>query len=172
MLAPVALFGCGSKSPTAQPPVTLPAATTTSTTLPLVSKITAVGVRSGVSQPPFYPQVMVTAVSCGAFPKGGRFVRISLPAGGAGTPIKTVMTKPTAVIVAPGGAILIDPRYATRALYAESMPSITTAKQGAFVLTMQNSSKAGGDGLTVVAGAVQVNGDYACPAVDVAYPGT
>jgi hypothetical protein len=131
----------------------------------------ATGVRPAVSQPPFYPPITITSVSCGVFPKGGRFVRVDLPASPA-SPAKTVLTKPTAVIVAPGGAILVDPRYTTRVLYSESMPSITTAKQGAFVLTMHNTARTGGDGLSVVTGAVQVNGNYACPAVDVTYPGT
>jgi hypothetical protein len=52
------------------------------------------------------------------------------------------------------------------------MKSITTGNHGAFVLTLGNLVSTGGDGLSVVTGNVQVNGDYECPATDVAYPGT
>jgi hypothetical protein len=164
------LVACGSSKAAA--PATTIATTTTSTTIPAVSNLTVVGVRPAVLQAPFYPQITATQVTCGLAPKGGRFVRVDLPAGGAGTPAKSVLTVPTAVIVVPGGAVLVDPRYLTRALYAENMKSITTATQGAFVLTLGNVVRTGGDGLSVVTGNVQVNGDYECPATDVAFPGT
>ncbi len=165
-----ALGGC-SHSTAAAPPPTI-ATTTTSTTVPVSSSLTVVGVRPGVLQAPFYPQVTVSQVSCGVSPTGGRFVRVNLPAGGAGTSPKSVLTVPTAVVVVPGAAVLVDPRFTTRVLYLETMKSITTASQGAFVLTLQNLAKAGGDGLSVAVGNVQVNGDYECPTVDVAFPGT
>jgi hypothetical protein len=165
------LVGC-EHSTAAAPPTSAIATTTTSTTEPAVSKLTVVGVRAGVNQAPFYPQITVAAVSCGVAPQGGRFVRIDLPAGAAGTPAKSVLTNPTAVLVAPGGAVLVDPRYITRPLYAEAMKSVATAKEGAFVLTLHNVSATGGDKLSVVAGNVQIYGDYQCPGTDVAYPGT
>ncbi|MDQ1427595.1 MAG: hypothetical protein QOK39_1071, partial [Acidimicrobiaceae bacterium] len=102
----------------------------------------------------------------------GRFVRVDLPAGAAGTPAKSVLTNATAVLVAPGGAVLVDPRYITRPLYAEAMKSVATAKEGAFVLTLHNVNATGGDKLSVVDGNVQVYGDYQCPGTDAAYPGT
>jgi hypothetical protein len=106
------------------------------------------------------------------YPKGGRFVRIDVPAGIAGTTAKSVLTKPTAVIVVPGAAVLVDSRFIERVLYSEGMKSITVSTQGSFVLTMVNLVKNGGDGLTVQVGNVRVIGDYECPATDVAYPGT
>ena len=65
-------------------------------------------------------------------------MRVDLPAGAAGTPAKSVLTNATAVLVAPGGAVLVDPRFITRPLYAEAMKSVATAKEGAFVLTLHN----------------------------------
>ena len=170
-LAGLLLVGCGHSK--AALPTTTVAPTTTSTTMPPASSnLTVVGVRPGVLQAPFYPQVMVSQVSCGPAPKGGRFVRIDLPAGPAGTPAKSVLTQRTAVIVVPSAAILVDPRFLSRVLYVEAMKSVTTATQGAFVLTLHNLVGTGGDGLTVEAGNVQINGDYQCPPADVAYPGT
>lgn len=168
----LAVAGCGHAALTSPPtPTTTLAPTTTSTTV-ADSNLTVVGVRPGVLQAPFYPQTTVTRVSCGVAPMGGRFVRLDLAPGAAGTPAGSVLTVPTAVIVVPGGAVLLDPRFLSKVLYAESMKSITTATQGAFVLTLQNAAGGGGDGLTVVAGNVQVYGDYVCPDTDVAYPGT
>jgi hypothetical protein len=83
----VILVGCGH-STAAAPPTSTIAPTTTSTTQPAVSKLTVVGVRPGVNQAPFYPQITVVTVSCGAAPQGGRFVRVDLPAGAARTPAK------------------------------------------------------------------------------------
>lgn len=165
----LALVGC---SHTIAAVTTTTTATTTTTTVPVVSSLTVTGVRPGVLQAPFFPQAAVTQVSCGLAPGGGRFVRIDVPAGGAGTPAKTVMTVPTAVIVTPGSAALSDPRYLARILYSETMKSITTATQGAFVLTLQNMASTGGDGLTVEVGNVQIVGDYQCPDTDAPYPGT
>ncbi|HEX3541952.1 MAG TPA: hypothetical protein VHT75_16075 [Acidimicrobiales bacterium] len=169
-MAGLLLVGCGGGK--AALATTTIATTTTSTTAPVVSNLTAVGVRPGVNQAPFYPQVMVTRVTCGPAPKGGRFVRVDLPAGPAGTPAKSALTHPTAVIVVPNAAILVDPRFLSRVLYVEAMKSVTTATQGAFVLTLHNLVATGGDGLAVEAGNVQLIGDYQCPAADVAYPGT
>ena len=170
LVCALAVAGCGHAALTS-PPTTTMAPTTTSTTV-ADSNLTVVGVRPGVLQAPFYPQTTVTRVSCGVAPMGGRFVRLDLAPGAAGTPPGSVLTVPTAVIVVPGGAVLLDPRFLSKVLYAESMKSITTATQGAFVLTLQNAAGGGGDGLTVVAGNVQVYGDYQCPDTDVAYPGT
>jgi hypothetical protein len=169
-VAAVALVACSSAK-TATPATTI-ATTTTSTTVAALSSLTVVGVRPAVLQAPFYPQITVTQVSCGPSPKGGRFVRVDLPAGGPGTAAKSVLTHPTAVVVVPGAAVLVDPRFLTKALYSETMKSITTSTQGAFVLTLGNLLRTGGDGLAVVTGNVQVNGDYECPATDVAFPGT
>lgn len=169
VVAAVTLAGCGGSKAAAPPTTTIPT-TTTTTAPPAVSKLTIVGVRPGVNQAPFYPQITVTQVTCGASPQGGRFVRIDLPVGAAGTPARTALTNPTVVIVATGGAVLLDPRYLTRVLYAESMKSVSTAKQGAFVLTLHNVASTTSDKLSVVTGNVQVYGDYECPAADVAYP--
>jgi hypothetical protein len=165
------LAACKS-STAATAPATTVASTTTTTAVAAVSSLMVDGVRPGVLQAPFFPQVTVAQVTCGAAPKGGRFVRIDVPAGGAGTTAKSVLTKPTAVIVVPGAAVLADPRFINRALYAEAMKSITIDTHGSFVLTMANLVKQGGDGLAVEVGNVRVIGDYQCPATDVAYPGT
>ncbi len=166
------LLAACSHSVATVPPTTVASTTTTSTTVAVVSNLTIDGVRPAVLQAPFYPQVKVTQVTCGAAPKGGRFVRIDLPAGAAGTTGKSVLTKPTAVIVVPGAAVLVDPRFINRALYAEAMKSIAVSTQGSFVLNMVNLAKLGGDGLSVQVGSVRVVGGYQCPATDVAYPGT
>jgi hypothetical protein len=166
----VGVVGCSS-SKTAAPTTTI-ATTTTSTIPPVVSNLMVDGVRPGVLQAPFYPPITVTQVVCGVDPKGGRFVRIDLPAGASGTPGRTVLTEPTAVLVTPGEAVLFDPRFSTRYLYTEGMANIATSTAGVFVLTLGNYYATGGDGLTVVVGNVQINGDYQCPATDVVYPGT
>lgn len=165
------LAGC-SRSAASLPPTTVATTSTTSTTVPVVSNLMIDGVRPGVLQAPFYPQATVTQVTCGTAPKGGRFVRIDLPAGAAGTTARSVLTKPTAVIVVTGAAVVVDPRFVNRVLYAEAMKSITVSTQGSFVLTMSNLQKVGGDGLSVQVGNVRVIGGYQCPATDVAYPGT
>jgi len=165
------LGGC-SKAGVGQTTTTI-AAVTTSTTAPSATSLTVDGVSPGVLQPPFYPQVTVTQVSCGAAPKGGVFVRIDLPAGGAGTPAHSVLAAPTAVIVVPGAAILINPHYPNHVLYQEGMASITTGTGiEDIVLTLANFVGTGADGATVAVGNVQVNGSYQCPPTQVPYPGT
>jgi hypothetical protein len=168
----LALVGCSSKSAVVGPTTTI---ATTTTTAPATSDLMVDGVRPGVLQPKFYPPITVSQVSCGVAPKGGVFVRIDLPAGPAGTPPGTVLTKPTAVIVVPGGAVLVDPTAGTDVLYAESMATITTTAgggpQAVFVLTLGNFASRGADGLSVVVGNIQINGNYQCPAA-VPYPGT
>ena len=133
------LAGCGHTT-TTLPPKTVASTTTTSTTIPVLSSLMIDGVRPRVLQAPFYPQVTVTQVTCGV-PKGGRFVRVDLPAGIAGTTAKSVLTKPTAVIIVPGAAVLVDPRFIERVLYSEGMKSIAVSTQGSFVLTMVNLVK-------------------------------
>ena len=168
VVGPLALTGCGhGVAGTALPTTTVPP--TTSTTAPVTSKLEVTGVRPGVLQNPFYPMITVTSVTCGAAPAKGRFVRIVLPPGGPGTPARSALTEPTAVIVVPGEARLVD--RTSKVLYDERMPSIVTAAQGAFVLTMENVAGTSGSGLSVQVGALQLNGDYTCPDADVAYPG-
>ncbi|MGH9125187.1 MAG: hypothetical protein ACRDZ8_10745 [Acidimicrobiales bacterium] len=167
-LAAACLAGC-SKSSVGQTTTTV-AATTTSTT-PSATSLTIDGVTPGVLQAPFYPQVTVTKVTCGAAPKGGMFVRIDLPAGGPGTPAHSVLAAPTAVIVVPGAAILINPQYPNRVLYEEAMQSIATGA-GDFVLTLANFVGTGADGATVEVGNVQISGGFQCPSAQIPYPGT
>ncbi len=166
----VAMAGC-SHSVATSATTTVAPTSTTSTTVAAVSSLMIDGVRPGVLQAPFYPLVTVDHVTCGTGPKG-HFVRIDVPAGVAGTTAKSVMTVPTAVVVVAGAAILFDPRYSTRALYAEAMKSIVVSTSGSFVLTMVSTARTGGDGLSVQTGNVRVIGDYQCPSTDVAYPGT
>lgn len=85
---------------------------------------------------------------------------------------RSVLTEPTAVIVANGGAVLVNPHYLDDVLYDEVMSSVSTAEQGVLVLALTNDLARGGDGLSVEVGAVQINGNYQCPATAVPYPGT
>jgi len=170
MVGPLTTAGCAHGAGQPALPATTVAATTTTTAAPVTSNLEVTGVRAGVLQPPFYPKVMVTSVTCGAAPTKGRFVRLDLPPGAAGTPARSALTEPTAVIVVPGEAMLVD--KSNKVLYEEKMPSIATATQGGFVLTMESTTGASADGLSVQSGALQVNGGYICPATDVAYPGT
>lgn len=165
-IVPFVVVGCGhSKKAAAPPPST---AATTTTTL-AVSHLEVVGVRPGVNQAPFYPMATVTSVTCGTGPKG-RFVRIDVPAGLAGTTARSAMTELTAVIVVPRGAVLVD--QTAKVLYSEVSSSIKPSTGGPLVLALQSITSRGGHGLVVQSGVVQVNGDYACPTADVAYPGT
>ncbi len=169
MVGPLGLAGCGHRATHTVLSTTTAAATTT-TAPPVLSKLAVTGVRPGVLQDPFYPMVTVTSVRCGAAPAKGRFVRVDLPAGGSGTPAHSAMTEPTAVIVVPGESKVVD--RANKVLYDEKMPSIITAPQGAFVLTMETVASTSSSGLSVQVGVLQLNGDYICPDADVAYPGT
>jgi hypothetical protein len=132
---------------------------TTSTTMPPVSSLSIQGVKPAVLQAPFYPMVTVSTVSCGTGP-AGRFVRLDLPPGPAGTPVQSGMTRPTYVIVLPGRAELRD--ATGRVLYRDPNRSIAPATHGSLVLALIGSGE----------NDVQVNGGYACPDADVAYPGT
>lgn len=178
----VVLVGCSSGKKALVSTTTV---ATTTTTAAAVSQLTVDGQPPGscaegagstcVIRAPFYPQITVTQVSCGPAPKGGTFVRIDLPAGAAGTPARTVLSEPTAVIIVNGGAVLVNPNYIDDVLYDEAMTSITTTNSpggGVFVLALTNDASRGHDGLTVEDGAVQINGGYQCPATPVAYPGT
>ena len=171
-VAALGLVGCSAGKTATGPTTTTIAAPPTSTTMAATSSLIVDGVRPGVLQAPFYPQITVNQVTCGVDPGRGRFVLIDLPPGIAGTTAKSVLTQPTAVIVVPGAAVLVNLQYLHRVLYQEAMTSITTATQGVFVLSMVNFFATGGSGLTVEVGAVQLNGSYQCPAVDVPYPGT
>lgn len=175
VLGAFVLVGCGAKAtPITGNTTTVPA--TTTTTAAATSDLMVQGVRPGVLQAPFYAPVTVTHVSCGVAPKGGVFVRVDLPPGTGTTTPGSVMTKATAVIVVPGGAVLVDPTDPSHVLYAENMANITTTTgsgpNAVFVLTLGNFAGRGGDGLSVVVGNVQVNGNYQCPPTAVAYPGT
>jgi len=169
------LISCSSHGTPVGGNTTIPA-TTSTTTAPATSDLMVDGVRPGVLQNPFYAPVTISQVTCGLAPKGGEFVRIDLPPGTGTTTPGSVMTRATAVIVVPGGAVLVDPTDPTHVLYAENMANITTTATGGplavFVLTLANFASRGANGLSVVVGNVQVNGSYQCPATAVPYPGT
>src|SRR5580658_7914625 len=112
------LMGCSGHLAAVGPTTTI---ATTTTTMPATSDLMVDGVRPGVLENPFYAPVTVTQVTCGVAPKGGEFVRIDLPPGTGTTTPGSVMTRATAVIVVPGGAVLVDPTDPTHVLYAENM---------------------------------------------------
>ena len=172
-LAAVLLIGAGcgksSKSSTA---TTLPASTTeapTTAPAPPPTSLSVSGTGPIPQEPPFYPQLTVTSVSCGSAPNG-RFVRVDLPAGAAGTPSRSAMAQPTAVLIVSGKATLID--HTNKTLYEQDDASIAPARQGALVLSLTQTTSSSGDGRIVETGSVDLSGDYACPATDVPYPGT
>jgi hypothetical protein len=111
----------------------------------------------------------VGSVSCGTAPQG-RFVEVPIPAGQPGTPPRSALAEPTVVVVIPGRGVLKD--RTGKILYDEDMSSITTGHQGGLVLSMTNTTSISGDGRPVETGAVNVEGDFACPAKDVPFPGT
>jgi hypothetical protein len=163
--------GCGKSSSSNTAASTLPTTTEapTATAAAPATSLSVSGTGPIPQEPPFYPQVTVTSVSCGTG-LNGRFVRVDLPAGGPGTPPRSAMAQPTAVLIVPGKATLVD--HTNKTLYEQDDPSIAPARQGALVLSLTNTTSTGGDGRIAETGAVDVSGDYACPAKDVAYPGT
>jgi hypothetical protein len=157
LVVPLAVAACTSSPKAAPVPSSTVALATT--TLPPLSNLSVQGVKPGVLQAPFYPMVTVSTVSCGTGP-GGRFVRLDLPAGPAGTPAQTGLSQPTYVIVLPGKAELRD--GASRVLYRDPNKGIAPATRGSLVLALIGAGE----------NDVQVNGGYTCPDTDVAYPGT
>src|SRR5437660_528147 len=120
-----------------------PTTTAPSTTIAATTSLSVSGTSPIPLQPPFYPQVTVTSVTCGPV-QDGRFIRIDLPAGQSGTPSRSVMAQPTVVLVVAGKAQLLD--HTGRVVYEQDGPSITTARQGALVLSLTNPASSGGDG--------------------------
>ena len=163
----VTVVACGNASKTPTTTVTLPPPTVPTTLAP-VSALTISGVGPGVNQTPFYPTTTVTKITCGPVP-GGVFVAIGVPPGGAPTPTGSALAAATRIVVVPGHAVLKD--NTGKVLYDMKMPSIQTSRQGAFVLSLESVTYIGGDRRSVAQGAVNVSGDYACPATDSPYPG-
>ena len=164
--------GCSqSSSPTISSTAsTLPTTTEAPTTAPPPGTTLSVSGTGPIPQePPFYPQITVTSVSCGTG-LNGRFIRVDLPAGGSGTPSRSALAQPTALIIVPGKATLLD--HTNKILYEQDDPSIAPSHQGALVLSLTNTTTTGGDGRIAETGAIDVSGDYACPAKDVPFPGT
>jgi hypothetical protein len=169
-LVAMVVAGCGGGAKSAST-ATLPPTTVLPTTAPPATTALQVsGVGPIPLQPPFYPQVTVTAVSCGDAPGGGRFVRIDLPAGQPGTPAGSVLVDQSSVMVVPGKAVLLD--HTGKVVYEEDRASIATARQGAMIVSLTNVTGRGGDGRTVESGAIDISGDYGCPAADQIFPGS
>jgi hypothetical protein len=127
------------------------------------------GVSPGVEQAPFYPQVTVTSVVCG--PSGtGRYVAVGVPAGGPGTQAGSALTELTVALVTNGKAVIKD--LSGRVLYEEDMPTISVSRHGSLVLSLTNVAAQSGDGRSVPDGAVNISGDYTCPASDTILRGT
>jgi hypothetical protein len=164
--------GCSTSSKSTNTTTIAPSTTAAPTTAPApTTSLTVSGTGPIPQEPPFYPQITVSSVSCGQGPNGnGRFVRVDLPAGAAPTPARSAMAQPTAVLIVPGKATLID--HTNKTLYEQDDASIAPDHQGALVLSLTNTTSTGGDGRVVETGAVDVSGDYGCPAKDIAYPGT
>jgi hypothetical protein len=126
------------------------------------------GVSPGVEQAPFYPPVTVASVVCG--PSGsGRYVAVGVPAGGPGVQAGSALTEPTVAFVLNGKAVIKD--LAGKVLYEEDMPTISVARHGSLVLSLTNVAPQSSDGRAVPDGAVNISGDYTCPASDTILPG-
>lgn len=164
--------GCSKSSKSTSTTTAAPPTTEAATTVPAAAtSLNVSGTGPIPQQPPFYPQITVTSVTCGPGPNGnGRYVRVDLPAGAAGTPPRSAMAQPTAVLIVTAKATLID--HTNKTLYEQDDASITPDHQGSLVLSLTNTTSTGGDGRVVETGAVDVSGDYGCPAKDLAYPGT
>jgi len=166
----VILAGCGGGGPSSTLPTSAAATTLppTPATNPATTSLTIAGVGPGVNETPFYPTTTVTSVTCGTSPTGG-FVEVSIPGGGPPTPSFSALADPTIVVVIPGKAVLKD--GTGKVLYEMDMPSITTSPKGALVLSLTNVTSISGGRKTIEAGAVNVEGNYACPAGTSAFPG-
>lgn len=142
------------------------------TTARAVSSLTVSGVSPGVEQAPFYPQVTVTSVVCGpSGPSGsGRYVAVGVPPGGPGTQAGSALTELTVAFVMDGKAVIKD--LSGRVLYEEDMPTISVSRHGSLVLSLTNVAGQSGDGRSVPVGAVDISGDYTCPASDTILRGT
>ena len=125
------------------------------------------GVSPGVEQAPFYPTTTVTSVVCGPI-GSGRYVAVAVPAGGPGTQAGSVLTEPTIAFVVTNQAVVKD--LTGKVLYEEDMPTITVGRQGSLVLSLTNVASQSGDGRAVPQGALNISGDYACPAADTILP--
>jgi len=161
---------CSSTAKTKPPAATTAPTTkaTTTTAAPAVSALTVQGVSPGVEQAPFYPQITVSSVTCGPT-AGGRYVALTLPAGGPGAPAGSVMTEATVAFIVPGKAVVED--FARKVDYEQDSGNITTARRGTFVLSLTNVTFSSGDNKSVPVGAINIEGDYTCPATDVPLTG-
>lgn len=163
----VAAVGCSSGS-SGKPPTVVTTIVTRTTPAPAPTSLMVDGVGPGVNETFFYPTTTVTAVACGAAP-GGTFVEVAVPAGGPPTPASSALAEPTTAIVVPGRAVLKD--HTGKILYEQDLGSIATSSAGGFVLSMTNVTYIGGDRRTVEAGAVDIAGNFACPAARTPFPG-
>jgi hypothetical protein len=158
---------CGHSSPAPSAATTTTIVHTPTTAAPR-SSLLVTGVSPGVEQAPFYPATTVTYVACGPVP-GGNFVDFIVPGGSTPGYTSSALASPTAVIVVPGEAVLIDRTGKT--LYEQKLSGITTGTQGALVLSMPNATYTGGSGQPVEAGAVNVSGTFTCATTNTKYPG-
>jgi hypothetical protein len=162
---------CGNSSKNPSATTTLPstqAPATSTTAAPTLSALSLAGVGPGVMETPFYPTTGVTTVTCGVAPGGGVFIAFIVPAGGPPTPTNSAMAQKTIVIIVPGNAVLKD--RTGKVLYQLAMASITTARSGSLVLSLNSVTYIGGDRRSVVQGAVNITGDYTCPPWNAPFP--
>jgi len=96
-------------------------------------------------------------------------VEVQLPAGGAGTTPGSALTEATTTVVVAGRAEVKD--HTGKVLYADAEPTIVVAPQGVLALSMPNVTEVGGDQRPVEIGAVNLSGNYTCPALSVLFPG-
>ena len=176
LLTATLLAGACSSAPRSAATTTTPrpgaATLAPTTTARAVSRLTVSGVSPGVEQAPFYPQVTVTSVVCGpSGPSGtGRYVAVGVPAGGPGTQAGSALTELTVALVTNGKAVIKD--LSGKVLYEEDMPTISVSRRGTLVLSLTNVAAQSGDGRSVPDGAVNISGDYTCPASDTILRGT
>jgi len=171
LVASAALVGCSSGSgPASQaaPTTVLVPTTAAPTTAAPTTDLTVAGVGPGVMETPFYPTTTITSVTCGVAP-GGMFVEVTIPGGAPPTPSRSALAESTTVVVVNNQAVLKD--HTGKVLYRQSGTGDLAGRQGDFVLSMPSDTYIGGDDREVIVGAVNVEGNYVCPATNVPFPG-
>ena len=159
VVAMVVIAACGTGEPARTSAPTLASPTTATTSPPTIiypaTKLSIAGYSGGVNQAPFYPPVVVTAVTCPTAPT--RSVIATLPAGGSGT----ALSVPTTLVIEAGKAEVRD--HAGRALYREAKPSLAPSDHGSLVLSMTAAASSDSDRRRVPYGALDISGPYLCP---------
>jgi hypothetical protein len=170
LLVAAAVAGCSNKSHSsaAAPPTTTAAGPSTTAAAAGGTSLIVSGFGPGVMETPFYPSTTITSVQCGVVP-GGVFVEVHIPGDPSDPYPHSVMTLPTTAVIVNGEASVKDSTGKT--VYEQTGTGNLSGRTGTVVLSMNLLSYVSGNGLEVVDGAVNINGNYACPAANIPYPG-